>query len=84
MLAWFGTVELELDKKHQIRVCTGHASCLLMVEDMGRISNDDLAGLMGGIDPSLLRKLLEPLFDSSILSEENGQLMIEDAGSIEP
>ena len=79
MLAWFGTVELMLDKRHKIHVCTGHASCLLMVADMVQVSNDDLARLMGSIDPSLLRQLLEPLFDSSVLTEDNGMLKITDA-----
>jgi len=43
MLAWFGTVDLILDKKHNFRVSTGLATCLFMIDERKQLSNRDLA-----------------------------------------
>lgn len=50
ILAWFGTVELVLDRRHSLVVNTGLATCLLMVEER-KLSNNDLAESMGGLTP---------------------------------
>ena len=39
---------------------------------------------MGGIDPELFKKVVQPLIDSSLLKEENGQYSIASANQIEP
>jgi len=43
MMAWLGTVDLVMDKRHQLRVGTGLASCLFMIDERGKLSNQDLA-----------------------------------------
>ena len=58
MMAWLGSVELILDKRHRLTVNTGLASCLFMIDERGKLSNQDLAEQMGGIDPDTMRKLL--------------------------
>ena len=83
MLAWFGTVDLVLDRRHQFTVSTGLATCLFMIEERIKLSNNDLAECMGGIDAALMRKLVQPLLDSSVVTEENGQYRIEAANQVE-
>ena len=83
MLAWFGTVELVLDRRHQFVVSTGLASCLLLVEER-KLSNSDLAECMGGIDSQLLRNLVQPLLDSGLLTEEGGMYSIAAPNAIAP
>ena len=39
---------------------------------------------MGGIDPELFKKVVQPLLDSSLMKEENGQYSIASANEIEP
>ena len=53
MLAWFGTVELVLDKRHKLAVNTGLATCLMMIEERRNIPSSDLAECMGGLDASI-------------------------------
>ena len=84
MLAWFGTVDLILDKKHSFRVSTGLATCLFMIDERRNLSNRDLAEQMSGIDPTLLRKLLGPVLNSGVVCEEDGSYSIESPGDIEP
>ena len=83
-MGWFGTVDLVLDRRHKLTVGTGLASCLLMVEERGQLANGDLAECMGGMDPTLLRRLVQPLIDASILTEEFGKYGIERADQIQP
>ena len=58
MMPWFGTVDLVLDRKHQLRVNTGQATCLLLIENKGKLSMSSLADSLAGMDQTLLRKLL--------------------------
>lgn len=58
MLAWFGRVDLCVDGKHTFTTGTALATCLLMVDERGSCTNNDLAECMGGVDPSLLRKII--------------------------
>ena len=83
ILAWFGTVELVLDRRHSLVVNTGLATCLLMVEER-KLSNNDLAESMGGLTPQLMRQLVQPLLDSKLLTEESGVYSIEAQDQIEP
>lgn len=50
MMPWFGTVDLILDRRHQVRVNTGQATCLLIIEARGKLSVSDLSECMAGID----------------------------------
>ena len=53
MLAWFGTVELVLDKRHKLVVNTGLATCLMMIEERRKIPSSELAECMGGLDATI-------------------------------
>ena len=67
MLAWFGTVELVLDKRHKLVVNTGLATCLMMIEERRKIPSSELAECMGGLEATIFSKLLQPLIDSSVV-----------------
>ena len=78
-LAMFGTAELLVDRKHNITVSTGQATCLLHIDEQSKASNKDLADYFGGVDPMVMRNMIQPLIDSTIVSEENGYFTIEQA-----
>ena len=67
MLAWFGSVELVLDKRHKLVVNTGLATCLMMIEERRKIPSNELAECMGGFEVTIFSKLLQPLIDSSVV-----------------
>ena len=54
-MAMFGTVELELDKRHTFTVSTAQATCLLKIEQSGKASNKDLVDYLGNTDPNVVR-----------------------------
>ena len=45
----------------------------MMIDERTSCSNSDLAECMGGVDQSLLRKIIQPLLDSSLLTEVDGK-----------
>ena len=73
MLAWFGSVDMCVDRRHNFTTGTALATCLMMIDERTSCSNNDLAECMGGVDPSLLRKIIQPLLDSSLLTEVDGK-----------
>ena len=79
----FGTVEFLVDRKHNITVSTGQASCLLRIDEQAKASNKDLVDYLGGVDPMIMRNMMQPLIDSTIVSEENGFFTIEQASQID-
>ena len=79
----FGTVELLLDKRHTITVNTGQATCLLRIAEKEKITNKDLADYLGGIDPTLMRNIMAPLLESTVVSEVNSYYTIEESSQIE-
>ena len=84
MLAWFGTVELVLDKRHKLVVNTGLATCLMMIEERRKIPSSELAECMGGLDATIFAKLLQPLLDSTVVTLEAGEYSISEPSQIEP
>ena len=84
MLAWFGNVEMSVDGRHNFTTGTALATCLLMVDERGSCSNSDLAECMGGVDSSLLRKVIQPLLDSTLLVEMDGKFKVESSSAIVP
>ena len=79
----FGTVELLVDKKHSITVSTGQATCLLRIEEKQKVSNKDLSDYLVGTDPTLMRSLITPLIDSTVVTEVLGYYQIEEPKAIE-
>lgn len=83
-MAWLGTVDLVMDKKHKLTVGTGLASCLFIIDQRKSISNQDLAEQMGGLEPDLMRKLIEPLFAATVVTETMGKYSIEVKSDVKP
>ena len=82
-LSMFGTVELLVDKKHSITVSTGQATCLLRIEEKQKVSNKDLSDYLVGTDPALMRSIITPLIDSTVVTEVLGYYQIEEPKAIE-
>ena len=65
----FGTVDLVLDKKYSFKLSTGQATAIFHIESKPKgISNNELADYMN-MESSLVRKMIHPIIDSSILWE---------------
>ena len=79
----FGTVELLLDRKHAVTVSTGQATVLLRIEEKKKASNKDLADYLGGIDPTLMRNMMQSVIESTLVSEMNGFYTIEESSQID-
>ena len=83
MLAWFGNVEMTIDRRFNFTTSTALATCLMMIDERSSCSNNDLAECMGGIDPILLRKYIQPLIDSTLVKEAEGaKFQIEQSSAI--
>ena len=79
----FGTVEFIVDKKHSLKVSTGQATCILRIEEKGKVSNKDLSDYLAGTDPALMRSIITPLIESTVVTEVVGYYQIEEPKAID-
>lgn len=77
MLAWFGSVEMTVDRRHNFTTGTALATCLMKIDERRTCANSELAECMGGVDPSLMRRIVQPLLDSTLVAEVDGKFQIE-------